>query len=116
MFCRTNEERTRTKPNIGERKESDHMSENNLTQDIRFNPYRVRRAGLRSTVEAKILRHLAHGPADRKSLARLFDLRTVEHLEQIGLVAYHNGHVAITEAGLETLRRCLGEEHGRGVA
>ncbi len=84
--------------------------------DMRFNPYRVRRAGLRSTVEAKILRYLAQGSTDRKSLARVFDLRTVEHLEQIGLVAYHDGHVAITEAGLETLKRCLGEGDERDAA
>jgi hypothetical protein len=111
MFTEQNAERNRTKPN-----ETKQIRQESTMTEMRFNPYQVRRAGLRSTVEAKILRYLAQGPSDRKSLARLFDLRTVEHLEQIGLVAYRGGHVAITEAGLETLRRCLGEEHGRGVA
>ncbi len=111
MFAEQNAERNGTKPN-----ETKQIFQESTMTDMRFNPYQVRRAGLRSTVEAKILRYLAQGPTDRKNLARLFDLRTVEHLEQIGLVAYRNGHVAITEDGLETLRRCLGEEHGRGVA
>lgn len=111
MFAEQNAERNGTKPN----ETKQNRQESNMTE-MRFNPHQVRRAGLKSTVEAKILRYLAHGPTDRKSLARLFDLRTVERLEQIGLVVYRNGQAQITEAGLETLKRCLGEEYGRGVA
>lgn len=77
--------------------------------EIRFNPYRLRRLGLSSTQEAKILWYLSQNPsAERKALGRLFDLRLVERLERIGLVVCRNGQVEITAAGLETLQRCIG--------
>jgi len=117
MFCRTNEERTGTKQNIGERKESGGMNENNLTQDIRFNPYRVRRFGLSSTQEAKALLYLErHGETPRKALSRVFDLRLVERLAALGLVVQRGDTYCLTESGKAVLQGCLGEEHGRGVA
>ncbi|WP_322808052.1 hypothetical protein [Thermanaerothrix sp.] len=84
--------------------------------EMRFNPYQVRRAGLSSTQEAKILRYLAQGPTDRKSLARLFDLRLAERLEHLGLIVYRDGQVQITDKGLETLKQCIGDGRGQSVA
>ena len=80
-----------------------------MSETIRFNPYHLRQLGLSSTQEAKILWYLRrHGPTERKALGRVFDLRLVERLAQIGLVVCRNGRVEITAAGLETLQRCIG--------
>ncbi|MCX7608944.1 MAG: hypothetical protein N2049_06980 [Anaerolineales bacterium] len=111
MFAEQNAERNGTKPN-----ETKQIFQESTMTDMRFNPYQVRRAGLRSTVEAKILHYLAQGPADRKSLARLFDLRLAERLERLGLIVYRDGQVQITNRGLETLKQCMGEGRGQGVA
>ncbi|WP_322807716.1 hypothetical protein [Thermanaerothrix sp.] len=93
------------------------MDEIDLTKEIRFNPYRIRRFGLSSTQEAKVLLYLERqGSTPRKVLSRLFDLRLVERLAEIGLVVCRNGQVEMTPEGRETLQRCMGEDHGRGAA
>jgi len=84
--------------------------------DIRFNPYHIRRYGLSSTQEAKILLYLERsgGTAPRREVSRVFDLRLVERLALIGLVVRQGEQVRLTESGREILQGCLREEaHGR---
>ncbi len=78
--------------------------------EVRFNPYRIRRYGLSSTQEAKILQYLAVESADRKRLGRIFDLRLVERLVQIGLVAREREGYCLTESGRQMLKALLGEQ------
>ncbi len=93
------------------------MAERDLKQEVRFNPYRVRRFGLSSTQEAKALLYLERqGDTPRKFLARLFDLRLVERLVALGLVVHHGDTYGITESGRAVLQGCLGDDHGRSVA
>jgi len=79
-----------------------------MTTDIRFNASRIRRFGLSSTQEAKILLFLSRrGRTERKALARVFDLRLVERLALLGLVEQAHGEVALSESGRQVLERCL---------
>lgn len=80
-------------------------------QNIHFNPYRVRRYGLSSTQEAKALLYLdRQGDTPRKSISRLFDLRLVERLVVLGLVARNGDTYQITKDGKDVLERCAGGE------
>lgn len=84
--------------------------------EVRFNPYHIRRYGLSSTQEAKVLLYLERrgGTAPRRDMSRVFDLRLVERLALLGLVAREGEQVLLTQSGREVLQGCLREEaHGR---
>jgi len=84
--------------------------------EVRFNPYHIRRYGLSSTQEAKVLLYLERrgGQACRRDVSRVFDLRLVERLALLGLVVRQGEQVRLTESGREVLQGCLREEaHGR---
>ncbi len=83
--------------------------------EVRFNPYHIRRYGLSSTQEAKILLYLERsgGTALRREVSRVFDLRLVERLALLGLVVRRGEQVLLTESGREVLQGCL-REGGRG--
>lgn len=73
----------------------------------RFNPRRVREAGLTSTIEAKALRFLAEMPRERKAALCVFNARVLEKLERSGLIERVNGHLHITAEGLKALQICM---------
>jgi len=80
-----------------------------MEQEVHFSINRIRRFGLSSIQEARILLYLSRREAaPRREIARVFDLRLVEHLATLGLVVCRNGWVEITVDGQDVLKRCLG--------
>lgn len=76
----------------------------------RFNPRRVREAGLNSKVEAQVLLFLADASRAYKEALRAFDARLLERLERRGLIARENGCLRLTAEGERKLNICTEEK------
>jgi len=74
--------------------------------DFRFNPHRVRRAGLPSVPYAKALKALWEDTRTVKDMRRVFGDRIVDYLLRNGLATEGNGIVHITVDGLKALTQC----------
>jgi len=74
--------------------------------DFRFNPHRVRRAGLPSVPYAKALRALWEDTRTPRDMRRVFGDRVVGYLLRNGLASEKDGVVYITVDGLKVLAQC----------
>ncbi len=74
--------------------------------DFRFNPHRVRKAGLPSTPYAKALRALWKEARPVKDMHGVFTRTVMQYLERNGYVAQSGDFYTLTSTGIETLSAC----------
>ena len=74
--------------------------------DFRFNPHRVRKAGLPSTPYAKALKALWNHARLQKDFQRVFGRDIEEYLERHGYIVCKEGRYYLTVDGLRVLAQC----------
>ena len=74
--------------------------------DFRFNPHRVRRAGLPSVPYAKALQALWEDTRTPRDMRRVFGNRVVDYLARGGYIAEKGGQYYLTVDGIEALTAC----------
>ena len=77
-----------------------------MSFDFRFNPHRVRKAGLPSTPYAKALKALWNYARPRKDFQRVFGRGLEEYLLSHGYITCEEGRYYLTAAGVSVLAEC----------